>query len=102
VPRFLPVPTEFVYASGVAELVSAFGLWRRRAWAGIAAAALLFVIWPANLQMAITTQEGHDLTAKLLTWGRFPLQIPLIWFALESGDWFSRFGTWRSRRTQPR
>jgi uncharacterized membrane protein len=85
VPHFLPFSTALVYASGVAELICAFGLWRRKRWAGYAAAVLLLVIWPANLQDAITTQEGHDVTAKVVTWFRFPLQIPLIWFALQSG-----------------
>jgi uncharacterized membrane protein len=85
VPHFLPLPTELVYASGVAELICAVGLWRRDRWAGIAAAVLLAIIWPANLQDAITAQQGHDLTAKVVDWIRFPLQIPLIWFALQSG-----------------
>jgi uncharacterized membrane protein len=85
VPHFLPFPTDLVYASGVAELICAVGLWRRARLAGIAAAVLLAAIWPANLQDAITTQQSHDLTAKVLDWVRFPLQIPLIWFALQSG-----------------
>lgn len=85
VPRFLPFRTGLVYVSGVAELVCAVGLWRRDRWAGIASAVLLVAIWPANLQDAITTQHGADLTLKILTWFRFPLQIPLIWFALQSG-----------------
>jgi uncharacterized membrane protein len=85
VPHFLPLPTELVYASGVAELICAVGLWRQDRWAGIAAAVLLVIIWPANLQDAITALQGHDLTAKVVDWIRFPLQIPLIWFALQSG-----------------
>ena len=85
VPHFLPRPTELVYASGVAELVCAVGLWRLDRWAGIAAAALLVVIWPANLQSAMTAQEGHDLTGQVVNWIRLPLQIPLVWFALQSG-----------------
>ena len=74
-----------MYASGVAELVCAVGLWRRDRWAGTASAVLLVAIWPANLQNAITAQHGNNLTLKALTWFRFPLQIPLIWFALQSG-----------------
>jgi uncharacterized membrane protein len=85
VPHFLPGRTELVYASGVAELVCAVGLWRRDRWAAHASAALLVLIWPANLQDAITAQGGHNLTVKVLTWARLPLQIPLIWFALQSG-----------------
>ena len=85
VPHFLPWPMALVYASGVIELICAVGLWRRARWAGIAAAVLLVIIWPANLQDAITAQNGPDLTTQLIDWIRFPLQIPLIWFALCSG-----------------
>jgi uncharacterized membrane protein len=85
VPHFLPWPTGLVYASGVAELICAVGLWRRDRWAGMAAAALLVAIWPANLQDSITAQQGHDLTTQVLLWVRFPVQIPLIWLALQSG-----------------
>lgn len=85
VPRVLPGPTALVHASGVAELICAVGLWRRERWAGIAAAVLLVAIWPANLQSAITAQNGDSQTTKVLNWIRLPLQIPLIWFALQSG-----------------
>jgi uncharacterized membrane protein len=85
VPYFLPWPTELVYASGVAELICAVGLWRRDRWAGIAATALLVIIWPANLQHAIDAQHGDDLVTTVVAWIRLPLQIPLIWFALQSG-----------------
>lgn len=85
VPRVLGRPTELVYASGVAELICAIGLWRRDRWAGTGAALLLAIIWPANLQAAITAQHGDDLMTKVITWIRLPLQIPLIWCALQSG-----------------
>lgn len=90
VPHVLAWPTELVYASGVAELICAVGLWRRDRWAGAAAAILLVIIWPANLQAAITAQDGGDLTTKVVTWVRLPLQIPLIWLALQSGRGRSR------------
>ena len=92
VPRFLPYRTALVYASGVAELVCAVGLWRRDRWAGIASAVLLVAIWPANLQDAITTQNGGNLALKIAIWFRLPLQIPLIWFALAVGQAESRGG----------
>jgi uncharacterized membrane protein len=85
VPHFLPLRTELVYASGVCELICAIGLWRRDRWAGIAAAVLLVIVWPANLQDAITAQHGNDLTSQVIEWVRLPLQLPLIWFALQSG-----------------
>lgn len=85
VPTFLPAKTALVYVSGVAELACAAGLWRRDRWAGLAAAALLLAIWPANLQMAINAQRGDVLATKVEDWIRLPLQIPLIWCALQSG-----------------
>jgi uncharacterized membrane protein len=84
VPTFLPAKTALVYVSGVAELICAVGLWRRDRWAGVAAAALLVVVWPANLQMAINAQRGDDTVTKVEDWIRLPLQIPLIWCALQS------------------
>jgi uncharacterized membrane protein len=60
----------------------AVGLWERARWAGYAAAGLLLVIWPANLQAAITAQQGHHLATQIVEWVRLPLQIPLMWCAL--------------------
>jgi uncharacterized membrane protein len=85
VPHFLPFSTGLVYASGVAELICAYGLWRRQRWAGLAAAALLLAVWPANLQAAVTAQSTGDLSNQVISWIRLPLQIPLIWLALRSG-----------------
>jgi uncharacterized membrane protein len=97
VPRFLPFPTGLVYVSGAAELICAYGLWRRQRWAGFAGAVLLLAIWPANLQAAISAQNTDDLTNQLISWIRFPLQIPLIWLALQSG----RLQSGRSRSGSP-
>ncbi|HEY1826428.1 MAG TPA: hypothetical protein VGF87_00325 [Acidimicrobiales bacterium] len=85
VPHFLPWATGLVYVSGVAELACAFGLWRRQRWAGLAATTLLLAIWPANLQAAFTAQHSGDLASMVLNWVRFPLQLPLMWLALQSG-----------------
>jgi uncharacterized membrane protein len=85
VPHFLAFSTGLVYVSGVAELICAYGLWRRQRWAGVAATALLLAIWPANLQAAVTAQNGDDLRNQVIFWVRCPLQIPLIWLALQSG-----------------
>jgi uncharacterized membrane protein len=47
-------------------------------------ASLLFVaVFPANLQMAIDYQRaGKPLTARLIAFGRLPLQVPLVLWAL--------------------
>lgn len=86
VPTFLPGKTALVYVSGIAELACAVGLWRRDRWAAVAATTLLLVIWPANLQMAINAQRGNVLATKVEDWIRLPLQLPLIWCALQSGQ----------------
>ena len=85
VPHFLPLRTELVYVSGLAEIICAIGLWRRRRWAGLASAVLLVAVWPANLQDAISAQQGNHLTSQVLDWVRFAFQIPLIWIVLQSG-----------------
>jgi uncharacterized membrane protein len=85
IPAWLPEPTAVVYVSGVAELVCAYGLLTRRRWGGPASAALLLAVWPGNWQMAIdaTNENGWTSTEALITWARLPLQIPLIWMALQ-------------------
>ena len=84
VPRFLPYPTGLVVVSGIGELVCAAGLWRRSRWAGYASAALLIAIWPANIQDAVTAQHGSSQAMRALLWIRVPVQLPLIWFALQA------------------
>lgn len=73
-PRLLPASAArpLVYASGVAELVAAFLLLKRRQ--GWWVVALLVAIFPANVQMAIDTPN-------VVTIGRLPLQLPMIWAA---------------------
>jgi uncharacterized membrane protein len=87
VPRFLPVPETLVYASGAAELVCAAGLFARRRWAAAASVVLLVAILPANIQMAadMSGEYGASSWQSIVAWVRVPLQIPLIWAALQSG-----------------
>ena len=86
-PRGLPARRELVYGSGVAELACGLGLLTRRKWAGRASAALLLAVWPANIQMALDSGSGRlrgPADNRLIAWGRVPLQVPLIWAALQS------------------
>ena len=85
IPGFLPAPTAVVYVSGVAELACAYGLFTRRRWAGPASAALLLAVWPGNLQMALDATNDHGLASPeaAIAWIRMPLQVPLIWMALQ-------------------
>lgn len=79
VPAWLPSPTGVVVVSGLAELVCAAGLWSRQRWAGRASAALLLVVWVGNVQMALDASG----TAAVVAWVRVPLQVPLVWAALQ-------------------
>lgn len=83
VPRSLPAPRVVVYASGVAELICAFGLSRRARWAPLASAVLLLAVWPANVRMALDiTGRGDEWWKVALAWVRVPVQLPLMWAVL--------------------
>ena len=88
-PRALPERHHktLIYLSGLAELVCAGGLLRRSAWAAPASVAVLGAVFPANLQMALDAGSGRNPGAadtRLVAWGRLPLQIPMVWAALQS------------------
>ncbi|MGC4768653.1 hypothetical protein ACLQ25_06645 [Micromonospora sp. DT44] len=84
VPRTLPGPARlWTYASGVAELAVAAAVARpasRRA-GGRAAAALFVAVLPANVKMAVDWRHRRP-TRRAIAYGRLPLQVPLIWWAL--------------------
>jgi uncharacterized membrane protein len=83
-PRVIPTQhhTNLIYASGLAELLCAFGLVRRTRWAAPASVALLVAVFPANVQMALDSGSGQGPTDnRVLAWGRLPLQAAMIWAA---------------------
>ncbi|HEY3001436.1 MAG TPA: MauE/DoxX family redox-associated membrane protein [Kribbellaceae bacterium] len=86
VPKPLPRKKELVYLSGAAELVCAAGLLhpRTRRPAGLASAALLAAIFPANVQLALDLNNRGSKAAKAAGFGRLPLQLPLIRTALKA------------------
>lgn len=84
VPPWLPPGERFwTIASGVVELAIAPLLivprWRRLG--GVAAVALLIAVYPANLYMAWDWRD-RPLADQLVAWGRLPLQIPMVWWAI--------------------
>jgi uncharacterized membrane protein len=88
-PRSIPARHHraLVYLSGIAELVCAAGLVRRTRWASAASTAVLVAVFPANVQMALDAGSGRhpgamDTTA--VAWGRLPLQLPMIWAAVQA------------------
>jgi uncharacterized membrane protein len=86
-PPFLPHPLELILVSGVAEIAGGAGLLfpptRRAARYGLV--ALLVVVFPANIQMAINgfTDGAMPFVLALLL-ARLPLQPLLIWLVYRS------------------
>jgi uncharacterized membrane protein len=84
VPRVLPGSARsWTLMSGAAELACAAAVANRRTRrVGATLAAVLFVVvFPANLQMAVDSRGASTLD-QFLAWGRLPLQLPLVWWAL--------------------
>ncbi|MFD9735133.1 hypothetical protein [Umezawaea sp. NPDC059074] len=84
VPRALPgEPRTWTYASGVAELAvaAAVAAPKTRKLGGLLAAGLFAVVFPANVKMALDYRDKAP-KAKAIAWGRLPLQVPLIIWAL--------------------
>ena len=82
VPRFLGSRALWVRLSGVGELGCAAGLVipRTRGPAAWATAALFVIVFPANIDMAVQAWQGHG--SKVIAYGRLPLQVPLVLWAL--------------------
>lgn len=87
IPEAFPNRKALVLVSGVVEVATAVALRRRASWAGPVAAATLLAVWPANIQMALDAGSGKNpgaLDDAALMWARVPLQLPLIWAALQA------------------
>jgi uncharacterized membrane protein len=87
-PRAIPRRhhNNLIYLSGVAELICAVGLVRRTRWAAAASIATLGAVFPANVQMALDAGSGRNSGSadhRALAWGRLPLQLPMVWAALQ-------------------
>lgn len=83
VPKALPgSPRSWTSVSGVAELAVAGAVARpsTRRLGGLAAAVLFVAVLPANIQAAV---DARTPVEKAVTWGRVPLQVPLIRWALK-------------------
>ncbi len=86
-PDYLPAHRDLVLVSGVAEIAGGLGMafvGTRRA-AGVWLVALLVVVFPANLNMALHPGHFKSIAPSLL-WARLPLQGLLIWWVF----WASR------------
>jgi uncharacterized membrane protein len=84
IPRALPgSPRAWTYGSGAVELAVAAALThpKTRRAGGLAAAALFAAVFPANIKMAVDWR-GRPLPQRAIAFGRLPLQVPLILWAL--------------------
>lgn len=91
VPRRLGDARRVVLASGAAELVCGALLSNRRTGrvGGWLTAALLVVVFPANVQMALDAGSEHQAVPgmpedrfRVVALARLPLQLPLVGWAL--------------------
>ncbi len=86
-PDAVPYRAELVAITGIAELVLAAGLvgpTRFRRPAGIALAAFLVLVLPANVYAAVSQVPIEGVPNGWVRWARLPLQLPLIAAALWS------------------
>ena len=92
-PPWLPAPLALIYISGVCELLGALGLLaaprgplvRRATRYGLV--ALLYAVFPANVQMALNGFAQHASPLALaLELARLPLQGVLIVLVLSATD----------------
>ena len=100
VPDPLPgAARTWTYLSGFAELLCGvlIALARTRTVGGRLAALLLVAVFPGNVQMALDWRE-RSFVEQLIAYGRLPLQIPLVWWALRVGS----VGSGHGRRAHPR
>ncbi len=86
VPRPLGDARAWVYGSGVAELACAAGLSmpRSRRRAALVSAGLLLVVFPGNVQQAVSAVRSSRASTgyRAGTLARLPLQAPLVAWAL--------------------
>jgi uncharacterized membrane protein len=88
-PRAIPEKhhKNLIYASGLVELACAYGLLKRTSWGAAASVATLVGVFPVHIQMTLDAGTGRNpgLADKpAVAWGRMPLQIPMIWAALQA------------------
>jgi uncharacterized membrane protein len=81
VPPYVPAPEATVYASGMAEIAGGAGLMirRYRRLAGWWLIATLVGVFPANLHMALHSEDYPDVPGGALAlWARLPFQAVFV------------------------
>jgi uncharacterized membrane protein len=88
-PSWVPFVEPIVYATGVIEIVGGLALLVRRyqGYVGLALAAYLVLVFPANVYVAVAGVQ-EDLPglpdASWYSWARLPLQVLFIWWVLRA------------------
>lgn len=86
-PAVVPWRTELVLLTGAIEVGLAAGLLGPRRWrrpAGLALAAYLVLVFPANVYAAVSQVPIEGVPTGWIRWARLPLQVPLIAAAIWS------------------
>jgi uncharacterized membrane protein len=88
VPEYLPDPKLLVILSGVCEVAGGLGLLnaRTRRGAAIGLIALFVAVFPANVDMAIHSDEWVQPSLRWLLWARLPFQALFIGWAMQAGQ----------------
>lgn len=83
-PDYIPYHLAMVYISGVAEILGGVGVLipRLQEWAGWWLILLLIAVFPANINMAVTSVKvsGYTSLYSIATLLRLPLQFVLIYW----------------------
>jgi len=101
IPPILPNPELINFASGVAELLLSIGLLTRYyAFAGVLATLFFVMIFPANINNALSGNEvpGGLNQIPYYPWVRLFFQPFYIWWALWSTNQLPRHGRARSMK----
>lgn len=89
-PPYVPAHSELVIASGIAEIAGGLATMHpatRRAGSVFSIATLL-AVFPANVHMAINSDDFNDVPGGDATlWARLPVQLLFIAWAYKAGDW---------------
>ena len=100
-PEWVPLRAEMVAVSGLVEIGLAAGLVgprRFRRPAGLALAAFLLLVFPANVYAAVSQVPIDGVPTGWIRWARLPFQLPMIAAAL----WSTRSQSGTERSVTPR
>jgi uncharacterized membrane protein len=101
-PPWVPAAEVLIVLSGGVEVALGLGLLlrpRRRRWSGLALAAYLIAVFPANVYVALADVDVEGQPGGPYPWLRLPLQALFVAWALWSTGWPLRAARTSARRT---